>query len=96
MKIQIRGALIGCLAAGLVASGGLAAERTVTLEVGNLFCGGCQYIVKKTLTRVPGVSRAKFSLSKDTVVVTFDDVKTDAAALTAATKAIGFPSEVIE
>ncbi len=96
MKIQIRGALIGCLAAGLAVSGGLAAERTVTLEVGKLSCGACRYIVKKTLAKVPGVNRAKFSLSKDTVVVTFDDAKTDAAALIAATKAIGFPSEVIE
>ncbi len=96
MKTQIRGALIGCLAAGLAASGGLAAERTVTLEVGKLSCGACRYIVKKTLAKVPGVSRAKFSLSKDTVVVTFDDAKTDTAALTAATKAIGFPTEVIE
>ncbi len=42
------------------------------------------------------MSRAKFSLSKDTVVVTFDDAKTDTAALIAATKAIGFPTEVIE
>ena len=96
MKTQIRGALIGCLAAGLAASGGLAAERTVTLEVGKLSCGGCRYIVKKTLAKVPGVSRAKFSLSKDTVVDTFDDAKTDTAALIAATNAIGFPTEVIE
>ncbi len=42
------------------------------------------------------MSRAKFSLSKDIVVVTFDDAKTDTTALTAATKAIGFPAEVIE
>jgi mercuric ion binding protein len=96
MKTQIRGALIGCLAAGLAASGGLAAERTVTLEVDKLSCGACRYIVKKTLAKVPGVSRAKFSLSKDTVFVTFDDAMTDTAALIAATKAIGFPSEVIE
>ncbi len=96
MKTQIRGALIGSLAAGLAASGGLAAERTVALEVGNLFCGGCRYIVKKTLAKVPGVSRATFSLAKDTVVVTFDDAKTDTAALIAATSAIGFPTEVIE
>ncbi len=54
MKIQIRGALIGCLAAGLAASGGLAAERTVTLEVGKLSCGGCRYIVKKLWPRFPG------------------------------------------
>ncbi len=96
MKTQIRGTLIVCLAAGLATSGGLAAERTVTLEVGKLSCGGCRYIVKKTLSTVPGVSRAKFSLSKDTVVVTFDDAMTDSAALIAATKAIGFPTEVIE
>ena len=52
--------------------------------------------MKETPAKVPGVSRAKFSLSKDTVVVTFDDAKTDTAALPAATKAIGFPSEVNE
>ena len=96
MKTQFRGALIACLAAGLAAGGGLAAERTVTLKLGKLSCGGCRYIVKQTLARVPGVSRDKVFVTKDTAVITFDDAKTDTAALIAATSAIGFPTEVIE
>ncbi len=82
MKTRIRGALIGCLAAGLAANGGLAAERKVTLEVGKLSCGGCRYIVKKTLAKVPGVSRCLVQANDrlvvlvgihDTVVVDTDD-----------------------
>ena len=79
-------------AALLWSTGTVAAERTVTLAVGNLFCASCPYIVKQTLAQVPGVRRVDVSYSRKTAVVTFDDAKTNVAALTDATSDMGFPS----
>ena len=73
-------------------AGAKAAERTVTLAVGNLFCASCPYIVKRTLARVPGVNSVDVSFKKKIAVVTFDDAKTNVAALTGATSGMGFPS----
>ena len=70
----------------------LAAERTVTLAVQNMYCSSCPYIVKKALTAVPGVDNVKVSLEKKTAVVTFDDAKTNIEALTSATANSGYPS----
>ena len=71
----------------------VSAERTVTLGV-NMSCPTCPYIVKKSLQKVSGVSEVKVSYAEQTATVRFDDAKTDATALTNATKAVGFPSSV--
>ncbi len=76
------------------ACGALADERIVTLAVDNLFCVTCPYIVKQTLTRIDGVSAVEVSYREQTAVVTFDDDKTDVAALTTATGDAGFPSRL--
>ncbi len=80
----------------LAADGASAAERTVTLKVDNLFCATCPYIVKQVLSRIPGVTEIEVSYQEKTAVVTFDDRKTDLAALLAATAGTGFPATVIE
>ena len=77
------------------ASGALADEQTVTLAVDNLFCVTCPYIVKQTLARIDGVSAVEVSYREQTAVVTFDDAKTDVAALTTATGDAGFPSRPV-
>ncbi len=77
------------------ACGALADERIVTLAVDNLFCVTCPYIVKQTLTRIDGVSAVEVSYREKTAVVTFDDDKTDVAALTTATGNAGFPSRLV-
>jgi mercuric ion binding protein len=76
----------------LATSGALAGEQTVTLNVDNLFCASCPYIVKQTLAGIPGVNEVEVSYKEKTAVVTFDDNQTDVAALTAATTDAGFPS----
>ncbi len=80
----------------LVAGTAAAGERTVTLAVENLWCTSCTHIVKRTLAAVPGVSRVEASYRTKAAVVTFDDTKADAAALTAATTSLGFPSRVVK
>ncbi len=78
----------------LWAGGAVAAEKTVTLAVENMSCATCPYIVKQSLARVRGVSNVDVSFKNKIAVVTFDDAKTDVAALTGATFDMGFPSSL--
>lgn len=69
-------------------------ERTVTLQVGNMYCPSCPYIVKQSLAAVLGVKDVSVSFRNKTAIVTFDDTQTNVAALTDATFEMGYPSEV--
>lgn len=81
------------LALGILgSSASLAAERTVTLAVQNMYCAACPHTVKSSLQSVPGVKAVSVSLENKTAVVTFDDAKTDVKALTTATTNAGYPS----
>ena len=81
---------LGC---GLLASStALAAEKTVTLAVENMFCAACPHTVKASLEAVPGVAKAVVSHKDQTAIVTYDDTKTDVKALTTATTNAGYPS----
>lgn len=71
-----------------------AVERTVTLEVGNMTCASCPYIVKKSLEHVPGVTTVAVSFEKKTATVSFDAVMTSIAELTRATGNAGYPSRL--
>ena len=76
----------------LASSSALAAERTVTLAVQNMFCADCPFIVRKSLEAVPGVAKATVSYKDKTAMVTYDDARVDGSALTAATTNAGYPS----
>jgi mercuric ion binding protein len=69
-----------------------AADKTLTLAVQNMYCDACPLIVRKSLEAVPGVAKAVVSFKNKTAVVTYDDSKTNARALTAATTKAGYPS----
>lgn len=71
-----------------------AAPKTVILSVPGMTCAACPITVKKALNKVEGVENTEVSLEKKEAVVTFDDTKSDAAALTEATKNAGYPSTV--
>ena len=66
-----------------------AATQTVTLSVPGMTCAACPITVKQALSRVDGVSKAAVSFDKREVVVTFDDARTNAHALTKATADAG-------
>jgi mercuric ion binding protein len=76
----------------LVSSAGLAAEKTVTLGVQNMYCAACPITVKGSLEAVPGVAKVIVSYADKTAVVTFDDARTAVPALIAATTNAGYPS----
>jgi mercuric ion binding protein len=59
----------------LTSSAALAAERTVTLAVNNMYCADCPYIVKESLESVPGVAKVAVSFKDKTATVTYDDSK---------------------
>ena len=84
------------IAAALTAAGSaIAAERTVTLAVKNMYCSACPYIVGNSLKKVGGVGNVAVSYQKQTATVTFDDGKTNVAALIQATTRAGYPSQPI-
>jgi len=68
----------------------------VTLAVDNMTCEACPPIVRKSLTRVPGVAKAQVSAATHQAVVTFDDNKTNVAALIDATTKAGYPSRPVQ
>lgn len=80
----------------LISGGAIAAERTVTLAVDNMYCELCPRMVKKSLTKIEGVSQVAVSFEKKTATVTYDDKKTTPAALTAATTSAGYPSRPVQ
>lgn len=94
MKTLFRIALTA--SALMLAGGAMAAPRTVTLEVENVSCVSCAPIVKKALSRVPGVSQVTVVEADGmaTATVTFDDEKVTPEVLTQATTNAGFPSTV--
>lgn len=71
-----------------------AATKTVTLSVPGMTCAACPITVKKALTKVDGVQKAEVSFETREAVVTFDDAKTNAEALTKATENAGYPATV--
>lgn len=73
----------------------MAAEKTVTLAVDNMYCSACPYTVKQSLTKVTGVGKVAVSYEKKTAIVTYDDEKTTLVALTQATTQAGYPSHPI-
>lgn len=62
--------------------------------VEGMTCASCPYQVEAALKKVDGVMHIEVSLADKRAVVTFDDAKVDAAALTKATTVAGFPSHL--
>jgi mercuric ion binding protein len=73
-----------------------AATQQVTLTVPTMDCATCPVTIKVALLKVPGVSRAIVSYSHRDAKVTFNDAKTNVAALTKATQDAGYPSFLAE
>jgi mercuric ion binding protein len=75
-----------------------AAERTVVLNVDNATCELCAPIVKKTLSRVQGVTAVQVkeanANSGAVATVTFDDATADVPKLIAAATNAGYPARL--
>lgn len=73
-----------------------AAPQQVTLTVPTMDCATCPVTIKVALLKVPGVSRATVSYERRNAKVSFDDAKTNVAALMKATDGAGYPSFVAD
>jgi mercuric ion binding protein len=75
-----------------------AAEKTVVLNVDNATCELCGPIVKKTLSRVQGVTAVQIKEATANAgavaTVTFDDAAADVPKLIAAVTNIGYPARL--
>lgn len=74
------------------ASPSFAAMREVTLTVPTMDCATCPVTIRVALLKVPGVTRAVVSYRHRSARVTYDDARTDVAALRRATDGVGYPS----
>ena len=90
---NIKTLLGGCIVALLLVAPAWASPKTVTLNVSGMTCPACPITVKKALEKVPGVSSVDVRFEKKQVLVTFDDAKTNTAALVKATTDAGYPSQ---
>lgn len=72
-----------------------AADETVKLSVPGMNCASCPYMVKKAISRIDGVVSVTATMKDRTATVVFDDTKTNADQVRAATASIGYPSTVI-
>jgi len=77
----------------VAAPAAMAAERTITLAVKNMYCAACPSIVKGSLEAVPGVAKVAVSYKDKTATIVYDDAKADVNQLTSATTKAGYPSE---
>ncbi len=75
-----------------------AAEKTAVLRVSNVSCELCGPIVKRALSRVPGVTQVEVAERETTAIakVVYDDAVTTVASLVAATINVGFPSTIVD
>lgn len=96
MKILFRGAV--AVAALSFAGSAFAKPATATLRVENVGCVACAPIVKRALSRLPGVGKVTIVEEGNVALATvmFDDAKVKAAALAEATTNAGYPSTLKE
>ena len=92
MKPIVSAALAFVLA--ICGASSVAAPRQVTLTVPTMDCATCPITIRVALLKVPGVSKAQVSYARRRALITFDDEKTNVAALTKATDEAGYPSFV--
>lgn len=84
---------VAALALGIIEStSAMAADRTITLAVNNMYCAACPSIVKGSLEAVPGVAKVAVSYKDKTATIVYDDAKADVNQLTSATTKAGYPS----
>lgn len=74
----------------------LANPRTITLAISNMTCTACPYIIKQSIAAVNGVENVMVSFEQKTATVTFDDSKTNDAAVAEASTQAGYPAQLIK
>lgn len=69
-------------------------QSVVTLDVPDMYCTSCSYIVSKSLKKLLGVIKVEVFSKDKMVIVTYDPVKVKIEDLIKSTTNIGYPSTV--
>ena len=64
--------------------------ETLDLTVTGMTCGGCENAVKRTLSKLNGVTEVAASHAEDRVRVTFDETRLTQAAIRTAIEGLGY------
>ena len=71
-------------------------ERTVTMKVDGMSCGGCVAAVEKILTSVAGVERTRIDLQSGLARITVVDPAVTGDQLVMAVKMAGYNAGIVE
>jgi len=69
---------------------------TLNLQIQNMWCPACAWIIENTLTRSKGVITASCNFSSDRGSVMYDPIKTSPEKIYAAIEKLGYPSADID
>ncbi len=87
--------LIAMVAAVMLLAGGKELRMLTLTPTPQMHCQNCENKIKSNLRFEKGVVKIETSVEKQTVVITYDGAKTDAAKLQAAMKKIGYETKVV-
>jgi P-type Cu2+ transporter len=71
---------------------GLEDNRECVLEVGDMWCGSCAWLITQTLLRTKGVIVADVSFASDTARIIYKPAKTDETSLAKTVTQLGYPA----
>ena len=84
------------LFAALFAQSALAAERNARFSINNMTCALCPITVKSVMSRLPGVISVEVNLELARATVDYDDTRTTADEIAAASTNAGYPATVVQ
>ncbi len=86
---------IAILTGLLLAAGGKELHELVLTPTPQMHCANCENKIKNNMRFEKGVVKIETSVEAQTVTITYDTKKTDAKALQAAMKKIGYDTRVV-
>ncbi len=87
--------LIAIMTSLLLLAGGKDLRELVLTPTPQMHCANCENKIKNNMRFEKGVVKIETSVEKQTVVITYNGAKTDAKALQAAMKKIGYDTQIV-
>lgn len=70
-------------------------QKTVTLRIEGMTCGGCAIATRQVLARLPGVSHVEVSYEEKRAIVTYDPARVTVEQMIAAAQTLGYAATVV-
>ena len=87
--------LIAIMTSLLLLAGGKDLRELVLTPTPQMHCANCENKIKNNMRFEKGVVKIETSVEKQTVVIIYNGAKTDAKALQAAMKKIGYDTQIV-